>query len=91
LPILTTGAKTPDKKDKYDGPLEITITSPDQGMTLRYTLNGSEPTAKSRMYENPIKLTQAGPHEIRVKAFQGEVAQETAVAIYHLKPVTNKP
>jgi len=91
LPMLTTDGKTPDKEDRYDGPLEITVTSPDQGMTLRYTLDGSEPTAQSQMYENPIKLTQAGPHEIRVKAFRGGLAQETAVAVYHLKPVTDKP
>jgi len=91
LPILTTDAKTPDKEDKYDGPLEITVTSPEQGMTLRYTLDGSEPTAQSQMYENPIRLTQAGPHEIRVKAFRGGLAQETAVAVYRLKPVTDKP
>jgi hypothetical protein len=91
LPILTTDNKTSKEQDGYNGPLEITIASPDQGTDIRYTLDGSEPTAKSQMYLGPIKLTQAGRHEIRVKAFQGGLAQDTAIAVYHLKPVTDKP
>jgi hypothetical protein len=91
LPILTTGGKRPDKQDRYNGPLEITVTSPDQGTIIRYTLDGSEPTARSQTYRGPIKLTQAGRHEIRVKAFQAGLAQDTTIAAYHLKPVTDKP
>lgn len=91
LPILTADNKTPEEQNRYNGPLEITVASPDQGTDIRYTLDGSEPTAQSQMYRGPIKLIQAGRHEIRVKAFQGGLAQDTAIAVYHLKTVTDKP
>ncbi|UCG56487.1 MAG: chitobiase/beta-hexosaminidase C-terminal domain-containing protein, partial [Phycisphaerales bacterium] len=91
LPILTTGGKKPDKQDRYNGPLEVTITCPDKGTAMRYTLDGSEPTAQSQMYRGPIKLTQAGRHEIRIKAFKGGLAQDTVIAVYDLKPANDKP
>jgi len=86
LPILTTGKKTMDKEGMYDGPLEITVTSPDQDIPVHYTVDGSEPTAKSQLYEKSITLTKPGQYEIRVKTFEQEGAQGTAVATYHIKP-----
>jgi hypothetical protein len=87
LPILTTGKHTPDKQGLYSTPLEISLISPGPGMTMHYTLDGSEPTAQSQVYQNPIRLTQAGQHEIRVKAVrEGVPSHDTAVAVYTSKP-----
>lgn len=86
LPRLTVSGKC-DKEGRYANPLEITMASPDPNMVIHYTLDGSEPTAHSPLYEDPIKLNQAGRHEIRVKTFQGEQALDaTVTAVYQLKP-----
>ena len=91
LPVFSTGSKTRDKAGHYGNPLEITVTLPDQGMTYRYTLDGSEPTAQSPAYEAPIKLTPPGRHEIRVKAFGAGSPPETAVAVYRVKRGASTP
>ena len=85
VPILTTGKQPGDKPGWYDAPLDISIAPPDQDIPMHYTLDGSEPTTRSAPYQGPIKLTQAGRHEIRVKAFRGGLDQDTVVAVYHIK------
>ncbi len=85
VPILGPGKQTTDKQGRYDGPLDISITPPDQDVRVHYSLDGSEPTVRSPFYQGPIKLTQSGRHEVRAKAFQGELGQDTVVAVYHLK------
>ncbi len=85
LPVFSTGAKTRDKAGHYGNPLEISVTLPDQGLTYRYTLDGSEPTAQSLAYEAPIKLTRPGRNEIRVKAFGAGSPPETAAAVYRVR------
>lgn len=37
--------------------LEVTLTPEVEGMPIRYTLDGSEPTQESELYEGPIELT----------------------------------
>ncbi|MCF7972212.1 MAG: chitobiase/beta-hexosaminidase C-terminal domain-containing protein [Phycisphaerae bacterium] len=86
LPMLSPGTKTPDKAGFYTGPLAVTIACPDQGMTLYYTLDGSEPTVQSQVYQDPIKLDQAGQQEVRVKVLQdGVLSQDTVVAAFKIK------
>jgi hypothetical protein len=70
----------------YDGPLEITVTLPDQDIPVHYTVDGSEPTAKSQLYEKSITLTKPGQHEVRAKTFEHGGSQGTTVAAYHIKP-----
>ena len=84
LPILTTDAKPAGKGGSYRVPLHVKVVSPDQAMALRYTLDGSEPTAESPLYAKPIALTEPGHREIRVKAFRDE-ASATTVAVYDLR------
>ncbi len=50
----------------YSGSQEVTITAAD-GVTIRYTLDGSEPTATSTEYTGPINVTQTTV--IRAAAF----------------------
>ncbi|NQV36217.1 MAG: chitobiase/beta-hexosaminidase C-terminal domain-containing protein, partial [Phycisphaeraceae bacterium] len=91
LPVFSTGKQARDKAGQYGNPLEITVTSPDKSMTLRYTLDGSEPTAQSLAYEAPIKLTRPGRNEIRVKTFGAGPAPDTALAIYNVKRAASTP
>ncbi|MBR1851138.1 MAG: chitobiase/beta-hexosaminidase C-terminal domain-containing protein [Bacteroidales bacterium] len=43
-------------KVRFDSPMTITITSPDQESTLRYTIDGSDPTASSPLYTTPFSI-----------------------------------
>ena len=51
----------------YGGPQAVTITTTDNGATIRYTLNGAEPTAASPAYTGPIAVNTSTV--IRAKSF----------------------
>ena len=46
----------------YQGEAEVALSAP-EGLTIRYTLDGSEPTAGSPVYEDPLVLTDPSPSE----------------------------
>jgi hypothetical protein len=49
-------------------PLEVTLRSSESGAEIRYTTDGSEPTAGSRQYEKPIFLQST--NRIKARAFK---------------------
>lgn len=51
----------------YDKPVKVVIKS-EAGATIRYTLDGTVPTASDLLYNGPIELT--GPTILRAKAFK---------------------
>lgn len=85
VPIFSTGKRTSDREGRYQAPLEITLTLSDQDAPLHYTVDGSKPTVQSPVYQAPITLAQPGRHEVRARAFQGELGQDTVAAVYQLK------
>ena len=54
----------------YAGATSVTITSPDAGVTIRYTTNGDLPTASSTVYTGPINV--AATTVIRAAAFPSD-------------------
>ena len=61
--------------------LDVTLSCATAGATIRYTLDGSEPTSSSPAYSTPITI--AAKTTIRAKAFkQGYIASDTASATY---------
>jgi len=74
------------KREKPTVPFELTMDAGQPGVALRYTVDGSEPTSASRVYEGPVTLQTAGRHEIRMRAFTGEGGQggATVVAVLDL-------
>jgi hypothetical protein len=40
----------------YSSPFNLSISSPDEGVTIRYTLDGSEPTVGSALYQDPLHI-----------------------------------
>lgn len=55
-------------RDRFDGPLTISISSPDKGTSIRYTLDGSDPTITSPLYEKPFTINSTTV--IKARAFR---------------------
>ena len=52
----------------FDTPIEVTLSEPEPGTDVRYTLDGSVPGTSDLKYDRPIKLT--GPTVIRTRAYK---------------------
>jgi uncharacterized repeat protein (TIGR03806 family) len=52
----------------FDGPVEISLSNPEPGAEIRYTLDGSVPGTSDMRYEKPITLT--GPTVLRARAYK---------------------
>ena len=61
IPSMSVGAGF------YAGTQNVTITSPDPNITIRYTTNGSTPTAASTLYSAPVVISTT--KVLRAKAF----------------------
>jgi hypothetical protein len=72
---FTSYATTPTMSmapGNYAAPIAVALASPDPGVTIRYTTNGSEPTAASTAYVAPIAVNATTV--IRAKAFSSNPA-----------------
>ena len=52
----------------YNHPLSISMTCAEKGAEIRYTLDGSEPTEKSKKYTKPLIINQSC--KVKAKAFK---------------------
>jgi uncharacterized repeat protein (TIGR03806 family) len=52
----------------YDASIEVSLNVAEAGADIRYTLDGSTPTASDLKYEKPIKVS--GPTVVRARAFK---------------------
>jgi uncharacterized repeat protein (TIGR03806 family) len=52
----------------FDRPIEVSLTTSEPGVDIRYTLDGSVPGIRDRHYEQPIKLT--GAAVVRARSFK---------------------
>ncbi|MDA3926317.1 MAG: chitobiase/beta-hexosaminidase C-terminal domain-containing protein [Kiritimatiellae bacterium] len=83
LPASVVGMPvfTPLSNTFFTEPMLVTITCPTDGAVIRYTLDGSEPTLSSTLYNEPFAVTQS----TTVKAIalkDGMVDSVIATAIY---------
>jgi len=68
----------------------VTISCSTEGATIRYTTDGSEPSATSAVYSSPIEVSSS--MVIKAKAFRAEMDDsETANAAYVINPPVNLP
>ncbi len=68
------------------GSVEVTLSCETPEATIRYTLDGAEPTAASPGYREPVKLTQTAT--VRARAFkQGANPSEIASAQFTVTPL----
>jgi hypothetical protein len=69
----------------FNEPVEVTLTSKVPGARIRYTLDGTEPTQYSPLYEQPVRLEKTS--RIMAKAFKPGVGfSPTFTTTYVLKP-----
>ena len=74
-PVFTPGTGT------YADSVTFTIATTTEGAAIRYTTDGSEPTATSTLYSAPITLTTTTT--VKAKAFKDTwLDSETATAVY---------
>lgn len=55
--------------------LEVRIAPPPPGLSVRYTLDGSEPTARARTWQRPLRLSDSTT--IKARTFRGDTAVAT--------------
>ena len=73
MPVITTD------RDRFDGPMHVTITSKNAKSEIRYTLDGTIPDEKSPRYTAPLLIT--GSTIVKARAFStGMSSSFTAVA-----------
>jgi hypothetical protein len=79
----------------YTTQQSITIAAaqlPTEGVTIRYTLDGTDPTVNSPAYVNPIVLPMATITEISIKGFAaGWIESEVTTAIYNITGTVATP
>ena len=75
VPVISLASGT------YTEVQNVVITAED-GAEIRYTINGSAPTAESTLYSEPISLTKRGEYCIQAIAIKNEVISEVAEAYY---------
>ncbi|MCC6601543.1 MAG: CotH kinase family protein, partial [Crocinitomicaceae bacterium] len=69
----------------YPGAISVTITSPEPGASIYYTLNGSTPTNSSTLYTGPINISTTKVLKARIySANAGELAGFVETNTYFL-------
>jgi uncharacterized repeat protein (TIGR03806 family) len=65
----------------FSAPVEVSLNDAEAGADIRYTLDGSAPTASDMRYEKPIQVT--GPTIVRARAFKdGFTRSVSAQAVF---------
>jgi alpha-tubulin suppressor-like RCC1 family protein len=68
----------------YEGQVSVTLSSPQSGATIRYTTNGTTPTASSTAYTGPVLVTTTST--LKAKVFHPNYATSAeASAAYTIK------
>ena len=65
----------------YDEPISLVMEPTTDGATIRYTLDGSEPTVESTLYEQPLEISSTTVLRA-VEVVDGAVAGDVATASY---------
>jgi len=74
----------------YTSQLSLTITHPDNNVTIRYTRDGSTPTTNSLLYSTPVQIEST--LVIKARAFkEGFKESKTQFATYFINETTQLP
>ena len=68
---------------RYSGTQSLSITHPVSGVSIRYTVNGAEPTSASTLYTGPISITATSTIKARV-FLNGSIPSKTEASTYFI-------
>ncbi len=72
---------------RYEGSLDVTLDNPQEGAVIRYTVNGKEPDADSKLYTGPIRISKTTT--LRARSFQqGSLPSKTMTQTYLVNETT---
>ena len=71
-----------------NGPQTVTITSPDPGVSIYYTTNGTTPTSGSTPYTGPFVISATGTTPVNAIAILGSVQSTVATSTIQIDPNT---
>jgi len=77
--LVSSAAATPQlspAQGNYSVPQGVTITSATPGATVRYTLDGSDPTPSSALYASPVSIS--APTTLKARAFHASYLPSAA-------------
>jgi hypothetical protein len=91
-PVRIAPWGTPMRPHLFEQPITVTLTTPlEPGAEIRYTLDGSVPTAQSILYTKPLVFAETS--HLRASAFQEgkTVCLESEGSFFHLCPLPPAP
>ena len=91
-PVRITPWGTPSRPHLFEQPVTVTLTAPLQpGADVRYTLDGTAPTASSPLYRGPFTVSQTT--HVRAAAFHGRrrAGLESEGSFVRMGPVPPMP
>jgi hypothetical protein len=75
---------------RYEGPIEVALSTVDPAAEIYYTLDGSRPKADSPLYQEPLQLSETAV--VRARTFTGDLlASPTATNSYLIGEQTQLP
>jgi uncharacterized repeat protein (TIGR03806 family) len=74
-PVVAPPQISPDG-GTFNAPVEVALNDAEPGAEIRYTLDGSTPTASDPVYDKPIRIT--GPTVLRARAFKNGLTRSIA-------------
>ena len=78
-----------DDAGVYSATLAVTLDSATPGAVIRYSLDGTEPTASSAPYERPLELT--ADTTLRARAFRQAAASEVTTVSFRRTSAVREP
>jgi hypothetical protein len=61
----------------FNGPVTVTLSSPDPGAQIRYTLDGSAPGPNDSLYQHPVRIESAAV--LRARAYKDGLTRSVIV------------
>jgi hypothetical protein len=86
LETVATPTFAPLDGTTFTGSQAVTLACATPGAAIRYTLDGSEPTAASALYTAPVQLTQTTT--VKARAFVAGMADSAAASATYTRVVT---
>ena len=87
-PVVATPTITPSG-GSFSGSVQVTLACETSGSTIRYTIDGSDPTSSSPIYTDAAPFTLTSSATVKAKAFVGGYTDSViALATFSVTPIS---